>query len=127
MRIGINELGEEDAVKGGVLTDEDGFLAADVVAGEDVDDGLRGVAGCFAFGDFGESEAIDREALLIAFLPGFNGLGNESLVFLEGGAGGEINEGKGDLEDLVVLGVESVGFCVEKYAYHGSCGARNGW
>ena len=81
LRVGVDELGEEDPIERGVLADEDRFLAADAPAGEDVDDRLGGMAGGAPFGNFFPSKAVDAEALLIALLPRLDRLGNEGLKF----------------------------------------------
>lgn len=106
----IDELGEEDPVKRGVLADEDRLFPPDVELGKAVDDLLRGLAGSLAFGDLFPGETIDPEALLIAPLPGVDRRGDEGVKAPPLFSCGEVDSGERYLEDLVNAGVEAVGF-----------------
>ena len=61
---------------------------------------------------------IDAKTLRITLLPRLEGVEDQALIFRFEIAILEIDNFKGDLKDFMDLGVQAIGFCIEKDAEH---------
>lgn len=118
LRVWIDQLREKDPVERWVLANKDCFFAPYAMAGKNIDDGLRNMAGCFALRNLIPGKTINAQAFLIALFPSFNRLSDETLIFFFEFTIGQIDNFKCDLQNFVNLRIESVRFCIEEYAYH---------
>lgn len=108
LRIGIDELGEKDPVKGRILADEDRFFSTNPKTGKRVDNVLGDVARRPAGGNLRPSKSIHSKTLLVAFFPRFDRLHDDCLVFVDELTTGKIDNFVSDFEDFMNLRVEPI-------------------